>query len=805
MNWMIALGIGVPVGAASVPVIIHLINLTRYRKVDWAAMEFLLAAYRKTRRRLQMESLIMLLLRVMAVICLALALFPFAVDEVKAMFSFGTSRFAANAPLNLVIVLDNSGSMAYTQEGQSSFDRAKKYALSAVDTLKPGRDRATIVRLSDVYVPRGIGGVLLGEEEQTKRRRDRVRLLANLDLDTARREIAATTVAAVDTNMLVALREAYRLMDLTPKSDAVGLLVITDFANCGFNTLRKDGANEREFKDVMAKINERIGEGGAPLFYDAGFEDSNNVAIVGLSCTDRVIGEGMETSLLVDLASYASRNEPRSVSLVYRIDGHETKSASGKIALMPGRATDPLVIKLKANELKLNTEREKKTGASRHIEVEIVEPDGLKADNRRSIVVNVVPDVPILVINGVPDKRAELNETLYLETALSISDNRGNDGERGSEVRVTPNRVVTITQAELTAQDNFLDYRLVIVANVATLPESTVSRLEEFVAAGFGLVIFDGDRVDHQRYNRDLFKEGKGLLPCELKSPGGSMDVGAPVFPLVPVEDGHPVLSIFMRSTETRAFITDPKAIHNWRQVALPQGSQVDAQRPARVILGINKPGEAQPQPFMIERPFGRGRVVYITSTASERWNKLWQTNGLPLFLYHELVNYLTNSEARYSNLTIGEPFRRVLRVRDIAPVYQIKDPAGSTTEVPPTSEDGVQLVEYAGTAQPGVYTLTAMDKQGGQTQQRWQERFAVNADPAESDTAKVSDDIAKMLKDVLGELRFEFQRAGGESEGRALTADDGGGGAWLWFAVLAALFFLAETGWSWIISKPEQ
>ena len=58
---LIGLGIGIPLAAASVPVIIHLINLTRYRKVDWAAMEFLMAAYRKTRRRLQMESLIMLL------------------------------------------------------------------------------------------------------------------------------------------------------------------------------------------------------------------------------------------------------------------------------------------------------------------------------------------------------------------------------------------------------------------------------------------------------------------------------------------------------------------------------------------------------------------------------------------------------------------------------------------------------------------------------------------------------------------------------------------------------------------------
>jgi len=81
--WMWALGIGVPLAAAAVPIIIHLINLTRFRKVEWAAMEFLLRAYQKTRRKLQLESLIMLLLRIAAVILVALALFPMGCEQVK--------------------------------------------------------------------------------------------------------------------------------------------------------------------------------------------------------------------------------------------------------------------------------------------------------------------------------------------------------------------------------------------------------------------------------------------------------------------------------------------------------------------------------------------------------------------------------------------------------------------------------------------------------------------------------------------------------------------------------------------------
>src|SRR5215218_9948498 len=59
---------------AAVPLIIHLLNRQRHKPMPWAAMRFVLAAYRKTRRRVQMENLLLLLLRMAAVALLAFAL-----------------------------------------------------------------------------------------------------------------------------------------------------------------------------------------------------------------------------------------------------------------------------------------------------------------------------------------------------------------------------------------------------------------------------------------------------------------------------------------------------------------------------------------------------------------------------------------------------------------------------------------------------------------------------------------------------------------------------------------------------------
>ena len=61
-------------GAAliSAPIIIHLINRMRFRRVRWAAMEFLLKAQKRMRRKLIIEQLLLLLLRVLLVLLVGL-------------------------------------------------------------------------------------------------------------------------------------------------------------------------------------------------------------------------------------------------------------------------------------------------------------------------------------------------------------------------------------------------------------------------------------------------------------------------------------------------------------------------------------------------------------------------------------------------------------------------------------------------------------------------------------------------------------------------------------------------------------
>src|SRR5437773_5774412 len=52
----------------SSPIIIHLINRMRFKRLRWAAMEFLLKSQKRNRRRLIIEQMILLLLRILLVL-----------------------------------------------------------------------------------------------------------------------------------------------------------------------------------------------------------------------------------------------------------------------------------------------------------------------------------------------------------------------------------------------------------------------------------------------------------------------------------------------------------------------------------------------------------------------------------------------------------------------------------------------------------------------------------------------------------------------------------------------------------------
>ncbi len=112
---------------ATLPIIIHLLNLRRHRKVEWGAMMFLLQATRQRRGHTRVRHLLILLTRVLAIAALI-----FLVSRPMAGRWFG---LLGGRPETVIVVLDRSASMSQQdlQTGQSKRSQVVDQIAEAVE------------------------------------------------------------------------------------------------------------------------------------------------------------------------------------------------------------------------------------------------------------------------------------------------------------------------------------------------------------------------------------------------------------------------------------------------------------------------------------------------------------------------------------------------------------------------------------------------------------------------------------------------------------------------------------------------
>ncbi len=142
-----------------VPVLIHLINMLRHRRVQWAAMEFLLISQKKHRTWIVLKQLLLLLLRMAAVAAVVLLVAqPLLRNELGDLFG--------SAETHHIVLLDDSFSMSDRFDDTSAFGEAKRViAQIGVEAARQRQPQAfTLLRFSRVgQTDRGTQPDLLAE------------------------------------------------------------------------------------------------------------------------------------------------------------------------------------------------------------------------------------------------------------------------------------------------------------------------------------------------------------------------------------------------------------------------------------------------------------------------------------------------------------------------------------------------------------------------------------------------------------------------------------------------------------------
>src|SRR3972149_11668358 len=84
--------------AASLPILIHLLNRRKVKRIRFPAVRFILLSQKRISRSYRLRHWLLLALRTLAVVCLALLL-------ANPIFQIGAGLFAGGGPVDLVALL----------------------------------------------------------------------------------------------------------------------------------------------------------------------------------------------------------------------------------------------------------------------------------------------------------------------------------------------------------------------------------------------------------------------------------------------------------------------------------------------------------------------------------------------------------------------------------------------------------------------------------------------------------------------------------------------------------------------------
>jgi len=128
--------------AASIPLILHLLNLRKLKTVDFSTLKFLKELQKTKIKKLKLKQIILLILRTLIIIFIVLA---FARPTIQ-----GTLPLLGSfAKTSAVILIDNSFSMDVSDAWGNRFNQAKNACRNILNSFQDG-DEATIISLADL-------------------------------------------------------------------------------------------------------------------------------------------------------------------------------------------------------------------------------------------------------------------------------------------------------------------------------------------------------------------------------------------------------------------------------------------------------------------------------------------------------------------------------------------------------------------------------------------------------------------------------------------------------------------------------
>ena len=711
---------GLPLVAA--PIVIHLINLLRHRRVPWAAMEFLLASQKKYRTRVLLKQLLLLALRVAAILGIVLAMAqPRWTNALGQLLGGGRSAH--------VVLLDDSYSMGERSgagggEAATAFDRGLAVVGRICGELATtrGRQEIAVGRFSRFTPPRGSIAPATADTVPPTGAAGRLDVARQTvtpeGVQRIRDSLAAMKPSASDAGPLGALAAAADVFGDGGGSKATQVLwVVSDF-----RTAQWDSAD-----DTLAILRQLAAGGTEVRFIDcagegaAGEGSAGNLTVERLAMVGGVPAAGVVVPLEVSVRNDGAR-PARDVTVDLREDG----------VVRPGAR----IPEIPAGESALQRfdVRFQKSGS--HVIEARLPADILPADDARSLVVDVVDRVDVLLIDGAladaaPGAASRAGDAFYLAAALAP----GAGAPTGLQPRMEPPRA--LATLDLKAFD------AVWVLDVERLDAPEVTALEAYARDGGGVVFFVGPRTKPDVVNRTLHRDGAGIFPVPIAGMVDLLPDAAEQRPDVVVEE-HPVVAVLAGQ---RNPLLD--AVRVDRYAAVERGWEPAPEAGLRRLLSLRN-GAA----LMVERSYGAGIVAAVLTTASPAWNNWSRGNPSWVVVMLELESHLASGRRRAESLDVGDPVSVMLDPAvDGIEVDFLVPPDGTVVHQAARPAAAGRMEARLDTTNPGAYAVRWRRTDGLERERL----FAVNVDPDEGQLARSG---REGLEKVLAGVPFTYENA---------------------------------------------
>lgn len=710
-----------------VPLLIHLINLLRQRRIQWAAMEFLLQSNKKHRRWVWLKQLILLLLR-MFVIAVVIAMLAGLVTRDQA-------SFLGAQPTHHFILLDDSLSMADRTSSGRAFDMANQALRRIAEQLasQPADHKVTLIRFSEATKSsgsvQGAGSIVesLAELNAVTVDSDFVETM-----EETRRKLDIVELAVGPTG---ALEMVDRLMKNAAEPHLVAYLV-SDFR-------AKEWDQSAELKELLRAVRKNDSELHL-IRCVAG--QNQNLAIIEVEPDRGTLAAGVPLLVNIQVRNFgpdpaqqvAIRVSARSYPSDALVADHQVKET---------QISTLTIDEIPAGEVATRQAQLKFDRAGQHIVAASLGSDALVEDNVSRCLIDIPAVVPVLIVDG----SADGDEAYYLESVFAP----GRIVTGINPVARDPSYLRDVTDNELQ------QYAAIYLLNVERLDAKAVAGLSRYVRSGGGLGMFAGPNTD-PAFLLEMYANGEGLFPLAVQTARNNRRPNGDETPDLQVND-HPIFRALVDSGgESR-----PLA----RLIRIDRFLGVDpdwqpGESPKSTILATVRNSD----PVVVSRPFGAGQVVVFLTTASPTWNNWAMGPTYPVVIL-QLHGFLASGRQAFRSGLTGEPITLQLDTTEYRPEVEFVMPAAPNVEATTisleaneTTQNGTVVSFEIGrdpltgertglTDRSGVYLANLRSLDG----QRKQTRFVKNVPTTDSELSILA---PRDLANQLDELGIQFHNA---------------------------------------------